>query len=956
MARFRAYTSDSSSDDDDDYNEVPEPGKRIVRPGDDSSDEKEQKSDHSSGDESTSSSSSVPSPQRRKSKRLISRGTVARRTSAEGEVAGAPYTGEMAVCATTSSPPPPGHPADSTILPWAQQIGVDAQRMHIMQTSLFRMPEEAVALKVVNQPPPARPTVRKAVKPLNRKHSRDSEGDGLRGEPQERSSFDHDVEPAPYRPFRKYARVEGSSSIVSGYESAFFDAGLALGKSFRVGWGPQGILTHVGTICGPYKSPKSTSPPIVKKIIMPLFFKDADQTVSSDLSTKLLQHHLTHTPITSDDAGVPLAYPSLYPTVPQASTTQPSLNFASFASLFPSTDNTVAAQLFRLGSALFDPIDPQLPRTSSSDTTDVTPDIRDRIALLRRKGALSKWLKKAVKQDVEVDLQAQAQVQAQTSTSSTTAPSPKPSPRPELHIAADDAFTYLTGYQIKKAAEVASDAGYIKLATLISQAAGDAMFRVDMRSQLKIWEDEKVMPFIEGGVRKIYTLLAGLTECKVNSKDIDLYANLDWKRIFGLCLWYGESVTSSIADVFEAYEALARNSDGKVARPFPPWYDQRQAKTAQPASFPAWSSSPHLQSCDPEDPLYALIRLHSYPALSLSHVLNPVSFGFGASRVDWSMCWHMYIILSRVMRVRDFADREDLRSRARSRPKMTNGALSEDETEEDLMEGHSPSADLLASSYAFQLEAQGMLQEAVFVLLHIEGSTGRERAIKDLLTRSASKIDEWMTRGLVGSLKIPLSWVNEAKALHSLDTGDVYNAYELYLAAGLYDTAHDIAVLELAPDAILRQDMDLLKDIFERFEGKEDKVDGWSIRGKILLEYVHLVYRLTALQEGLSQDPTSPADPVQAQELDELTRRLPKVIGLLPDVMSRRQSGDSRHAAALEQMVKELIGLIDKTKPSMLSQIHPSTLGGVDEATKLGIVKGTGYTRFLKSIEIGVYA
>lgn len=39
----------------------------------------------------------------------------------------------------------------------------------------------------------------------------------------------------------------------------------------------------------------------------------------------------------------------------------------------------------------------------------------------------------------------------------------------------------------------------------------------------------------------------------------------------------------------------------------------------------------------------------------------------------------------------------------------------------------------------------------------------REKAIKDLLSRSASKLDEWMTRGLVGSLKIPMTWLNEAK-------------------------------------------------------------------------------------------------------------------------------------------------------------------------------------------------
>src|SRR6266576_986867 len=48
-----------------------------------------------------------------------------------------------------------------------------------------------------------------------------------------RPSFAHDTEPAPYRPFRKYTRVE-SSSTATGYEGAFFDAGLAFGRSFRV--------------------------------------------------------------------------------------------------------------------------------------------------------------------------------------------------------------------------------------------------------------------------------------------------------------------------------------------------------------------------------------------------------------------------------------------------------------------------------------------------------------------------------------------------------------------------------------------------------------------------------------------------------------------------------------------------------------------------------------------------
>jgi hypothetical protein len=61
--------------------------------------------------------------------------------------------------------------------------------------------------------------------------------------------------------------------------------------------------------------------------------------------------------------------------------------------------------------------------------------------------------------------------------------------------------------------------------------------------------------------------------------------------------------------------------------------------------------------------------------------------------------------------------------------------------------------------------------------------------------------------------------------------GDVFKAYDLYLQAGLYDRAHDLAVLELAPDAIYRWDHELLQSLFERFIGHP--VDGWHDRGKV---------------------------------------------------------------------------------------------------------------------------
>jgi len=71
--------------------------------------------------------------------------------------------------------------------------------------------------------------------------------------------------------------------------------------------------------------------------------------------------------------------------------------------------------------------------------------------------------------------------------------------------------------------------------------------------------------------------------------------------------------------------------------------------------------------------------------------------------------------------------------------------------------------------------------------------------------------------------------------MYALDQGDVFRAYELYISAGLYNLAHDLAVLELAPDAVIRRDLDLLKTLFVPFDkdGRGDKIDGWFVRGKV---------------------------------------------------------------------------------------------------------------------------
>lgn len=239
---------------------------------------------------------------------------------------------------------------------------------------------------------------------------------------------------------------------------------------------------------------------------------------------------------------------------------------------------------------------------------------------------------------------------------------------------------------------------------------------------------------------------------------MDLARGLDWKRAFGLQLWYGLPMDAPLADVFDAYDTLWKEGRSNVAPPAP-WYAERPDSADSLWKLPREAQHP--------DALYLLIKLAADPDCNLSEALS--SFSFSPSPTDYRLPWHLYILLSRCLRVRDLADRD-------------TSVRRRDQEDDDGVEGHSPSADLLANSYASQLEQLGMIQEAVFVLLHVEGSAGyvicfrsglkskltvtsgrRVKVIKELLTRSAAKLDDWVTRGLVGSLKIPVAWINEAK-------------------------------------------------------------------------------------------------------------------------------------------------------------------------------------------------
>jgi len=90
---------------------------------------------------------------------------------------------------------------------------------------------------------------------------------------------------------------------------------------------------------------------------------------------------------------------------------------------------------------------------------------------------------------------------------------------------------------------------------------------------------------------------------------------------------------------------------------------------------------------------------------------------------------------------------------------------------------------------------------------------------------------------------------------------------------------------------------------------------------QIFLDYVKIMTRLPQLLDSAITDhdeEDGDTDAAQEEEIDELSKRVPKIIALLPDILHRSRSVDDRHAAALEEMTKDLLKLVERSNPLLL--------------------------------------
>ncbi|BGO95753.1 hypothetical protein NBRC10512_001589 [Rhodotorula toruloides] len=711
------------------------------------------------------------------------------------------------------------------------------------------------------------------------------------------------VDPLPFRPLRPVTLVPFDSSVTATRTASLADAGLALSRSFRVGFGPS--TSEIGgekivSLRGVYDVGESGKLDVTVER-MKLLANSSD--ASSAL--RLLELQLAQTDIYEPET--PYSAPQAVPSS--------SLRFGNFVDLFPSDASGTTldeAELFKLGQCLFDEInDLALPEVGD-DGEPIDPAYRAYIVSIRRRALLSSWLSRAA-----------------SSSASQLATSSSP---------LDRIFHHLSTHNIAAACDVALESHNLHLATLLSQLGStiDDTFKEDLFLQLQKWREYGVDEFVDKAYRRIIEVMSGnlgVSEGRPQKggdaavEEMHVLEGLSWKAAVGMWLWYGilndsaagsDEGASVVADAMRRY-AQAYKSDSRVSAPLP-------------SHIPSTSDAP---TPDTLDPTYHLLQLFSSPTHSLESVLSPLNFG--RAKMDYRLPWHLYILFSRVLRRRDFEDRLEV-------DHGSDDAMGEEG--EATKEGNSVTADRVTESYAAQLESLGKWEWAAFVLLHLELEECRIKAIKNLLARHVDDLEEPddgendKIKFLVETLKIPQVWIYSALADRTLSLPvskhphAPFRAYTLLLAAQRPSEAHRLATEQLVPEAIIRNDPGLVRRLLDPFllDGQDDdealagSVEGWSEGGRVYLLYLLTLDHASSALSTASSASTSSFAPLLSRTIaavQAFSRRVAE---------TARTKGNRKLRLAVGEMESHLLVLVKAAGANALEKTQPSLLTASDRS------------------------
>uniref|UniRef100_A0AAR2LBS6 Nuclear pore complex protein Nup98-Nup96 n=1 Tax=Pygocentrus nattereri TaxID=42514 RepID=A0AAR2LBS6_PYGNA len=636
--------------------------------------------------------------------------------------------------------------------------------------------------------------------------------------------------------------VSSKNSITLGKGSLLIDSALYMGRSFRVGWGPNWTLVHCGEplstaqeskeqatdtmgfgfLPKPTKS-RITESPFKVHVEQVLGMEPKKTTESLVVSHRPLEIGLKHSTISTEDAC---------PFIQPEKGVEALHEYAQWiVEVNKETGDAVLGhwqQVWTLCAALWGRLgDQDLEAEHSGNYQEQ----------LARRRSFSRWLAESAAQRIQEEV-GQAQ--------------------PHSHVEA--IFSYLTGHCISEACRLAQKSGDHRLSLLVSQAVGSQFSRDLLALQLADWNRMQTDSFIQEERLRIFALLAGKPVWESTDCCINVCSELDWKRCVAVHLWYMLPPTASVADSLAKYEAAFQGlEDGRkyACAPFPPYVDDIELLGLYEEMVDTESKKSLYDIC------FHLLKLYSDKHYSLQQLLDPSTVT--ADQLDYRLSWHLWNVLQAL--------------------NYTHLSLSRQ--------------GLLHASYAAQLESAGLWEMAVFVLLHIPDSALRERAVREMLNQHCpleeTEDSAEKERFLTDKLLIPIHWIHEAKAIRACRDGDKHGeALHLY-KAGHWNHCHRLVIQNLASDCIINDNHDYLMEFLEGLAVPERSVQiqDWDTSGRVYLDYI-LDTVVTSLCSRIELLPCSKAKDRLAQS--EMAKR---VANILRVVLSLQQGGegtpDPRH-------------------------------------------------------------
>lgn len=421
-------------------------------------------------------------------------------------------------------------------------------------------------------------------------------------------------------------------TLVSGYHSCnVVDAGLFMGRSFGVGWGPNGILVHAGSLGGGNDSQKVLSSVIkLEKVAIDKVVRDENNKVKEELQDfafdSLLNLHkgITHEVKEVEFGSFKLKLQKVvshrfmlseicrsYADIVQKQLEVSGLSSSSRSGLM---HQIMVWELIRV---LFSERENSQPLKSMGEDNeeDMMQDVKevsaeaDQEALpFIRRAEFSYWLQESVSPRVQHDIS---------------------SLNDSNYL--EHIFVLLTGRQLDAAVELAVSKGDVRLACLLSQAGGSTVNRSDVARQLDLWKINGLdFSFIEKERIRLYELLAGNIHEALHDLEID------WKRFLGLLMWYKLPPDSSLPAVFCTYQHLL--GDGRAPCPVPVYVDEGLVEEAVVS-----------RTKERFDISYYLMLFHASEANESDFLKNMFSaFSSTHDPLDYHMIWHQRAVLEAV--------------------------------------------------------------------------------------------------------------------------------------------------------------------------------------------------------------------------------------------------------------------------------------------------------------------